>query len=393
MTAGQSRRSPSGFLRYAARNVLPILAALIVQSCGGDGSPSNGPTAPTLAAPADDAAAEPPVTLTVHNASSTGAGARSYEFQVADSETALTGASAALIAAGTVGEGSGGTTSFVVSPALAAGRRYYWRSRASQGGTPGAWSGTFRFRVSVPANPPPIIQTLGPTSNRVEANAELAFNALVQDAETNPASLVYEWTAAAGTFTGSGAAVRWRAPDTPSAAPYDVTLTVIERYTVSDPDGRPETRENRSTASTTIRVNNSPRELTTLAMTFVDDFVHSDRSPEYCVRNFSDSCSGKQEELSDITANRQKYIIYPEQSSYTLHSINFNTPGSVPTAATQSTVRVRCRFANTEKATGKFEIVTGTCRLEAIYENWQWRLCESRFDAPLPAHFKGRFLN
>ena len=38
-----------------------------------------------------------------------------------------------------------------------------------------------------------------------------------------------------------------------------------------------------------------------------------------------------------------------------------------------------CRFASTLKATGASEIAVGTCQLTHVYENWQWRLCDSRF--------------
>jgi hypothetical protein len=234
-----------------------------------------------------------------------------------------------------------------------------------------------------------VIQTLGASSNRAETNAEIAFAPVVQDGETSPSSLVYEWTATGGTFTTSGQTAKWRAPGGQAPATYDLTLTVIERYTITDPDGRPETRENRTSAGMAVHVNNSAEELATLALTFVDDFIHSERSPEYCVRNFSDNCRGKQEELGDIQRNRQNFINHPQQSSYSLLSIDFHQAANSPHGATVATVRVRCRFAATEIATGKFGIAEGTCRLPSVYEDFRWRLCESRFDGLLPPQLKG----
>jgi hypothetical protein len=271
------------------------------------------------------------------------------------------------------------------------GKRYYWRARAVQGGEAGPWSLVFRFRIDVQPNPAPVIQTLGAASNRAEANTDLALNAVVQDGETSPSSLVYEWTATGGDFSGTGPAVRWRAPNV-LASPFDLTLTVIERYTVSDPDGRPENRENRVSATTRVHVNNSSAELSNLALTFIDDFVHSERSPEFCVRNFSDTCPGKRDELGDIEDNRRRYTNDPARSSFSLQSIEFNVPGNPPVGATFATVRVRCSFAATEKATGIFGIAQGTCRLTSVYENFQWRLCESRFDAPTLGPFRSRFV-
>jgi hypothetical protein len=150
-------------------------------------------------------------------------------------------------------------------------------------------------------------------------------------------------------------------------------------------------RENRATATTQVHVNDSPREITALATTFIDDFIHSDRSPEYCVRNFSDNCPGKLAELGDIQANRALFINDPSASSFSIRSISYNTPGDVPALATFATVLAPCRFAATEKATGQFGIAKGTCQLTTIYENWQWRLCDSRFLAPLDA-FSARFI-
>ena len=97
--------------------------------------------------------------------------------------------------------------------------------------------------------------------------------------------------------------------------PYDLTLTVIETYTVAVDGGGVETRENRVSGKTTVHVNDSPTEVSGLAFTFLDDFIHSERSPEFCVRNFSDSCAGKQAELSDVRANRAMFIIDPSRSS------------------------------------------------------------------------------
>ena len=81
----------------------------------------------------------------------------------------------------------------------------------SKAGRAGPWSGTFRFRTEFAGNGPPVIQSIT-ASSRAESSAEIEVSAVVQDLETNPASLVYEWAATGGTVTGSGASVRWRVP-------------------------------------------------------------------------------------------------------------------------------------------------------------------------------------
>ena len=363
-------------------------AALLSSACPAPSAPSNSLPAPTLAAPLDDTIAALPPLLTVNNVVSTAAGARTYDFQVADNQSALSGSGSSLLASATgVAEGQS-QTSYRLDAGLQAVKRYYWRARATQGGAAGAWSSVFRFQTAGVPNNPPVIQSLVQNTDRAEVNGEIQLTAVVQDQETSPASLIYEWTATGGSFIGSGASVAWRAPGAATSATHDLTLTVVERYTAIDVDGRSQTRENRTNGSVKAHLNNSGDELSLLALTFLDDFVHSERSPAFCVRNFSDSCRGKQDELNDITANRAEFVNDPSQSSFSIRSISYNTSGNVATGATFATVLAPCNFAAKRLSNGAFGIARGTCRLTNVYENWQWRLCESNFIDPQGAFSK-----
>jgi len=373
----------SRFRKYAASCAITLLAA----SCGSStpNAPSSGLTAPTLASPQDDAVATGHPSLTVNNATSASGGARTYDFQVAPTEAALTGPADALFAAASaIAEGAGGRTSFEITRDLQAGRRYYWRSRAAQGGAAGPWSGTFRFRTEAVGNTPPVIQAIT-VSNRAESGAGLDVTAVVQDQETSPVNLVYEWVATGGSVTGTGASVRWLVPVVSGPTAYDLTLTVIERYTVAIPGGE-EARENRVSGKATAHVNDSPREITALATTFIDDFLHSERTPEFCVRNFTDTCAGKRDELRDIQDNRARFVNNPAASSMGSGSLAFYDSGNVgrrmqvpASQAVFAEFLAPCRFASTTKATGVSGIAVGTCQLTQVYENWQWRLCDSHF--------------
>jgi hypothetical protein len=367
-----------------------LAVALLLTSCGGSASPPSAPTnqlsAPTLASPQDDAVAAGRPTLTVNNAPPARGGPRTYDFQVASTEPALSGPTDALVAAASgIAEGSGGRTSFEVTRDLQKGSRYYWRSRAVEGGAAGPWSGTFRFRTEFVANGPPVIQSIT-ASSRAESSAEIEVSAVVQDQETNPASLVYEWATTGGTVAGSGPSVRWRVPGVSVPTAYELTLTVIERYTVAVAGAADEARENRVSGKATVHVNDSSREITALATTFIDDFLHSERTPEFCVRNFSDSCAGKQEELRDIRDNRARFTNNPAASSMGTGSISFYDSGDIirrkpapPSQAGFAEFVAPCRFASTLKATGIAGVAVGTCQLTHVYENWRWRLCDSRF--------------
>jgi hypothetical protein len=372
------------------KSISLLAVALSVHACGGrsPGGPSTTLAAPTLVSPQDDAVAAGRPSLTVNNVSSGGSGARTYDFQVALSETALTGPADALFtSASGIAEGAGGRTSFEVNRDLQANRRYFWRARAVRSGTAGPWSNTFRFRSEAGVNAPPAIQAIN-VSARAEAGSEVEVSATVQDQEATAATLLFEWTATGGSFAGTGASVRWTAPAVAIPTAYDLTLTVIERYPVALPGGGDETRENRATARTTVHVNDSTREVTSLATTFIDDFLHSERTPEFCVRNFTDTCPGKRQELSDIRQNRARFVNNPGASSVGPASITFfdtsNTPRiAVPASqAVYAELTASCRFAATDKATGQAGVAVGTCLLTNIYENFQWRLCDSRFLAP-----------
>jgi hypothetical protein len=373
-------------------SMLAVAVALVSACSSGPSSPSSPLGAPTLAAPQDDAVASGRPVLTVNNA--TGTGPRTYDFQVAESESALTGSAQVLFASATgIPEGSGGRTSYQLDRDVQPGRRYFWRARAVQSGSPGAWSSTFRFRTDAKPNAPPVIQSITAAA-RAEPRDEVSVAAVVQDQETDPTNLIYQWSAAGGTFTGTGATVRWIAPSITGPSAFDLTLTVIERYTVAVPGGGEEAHENRVTGSTTVHVNDSSREVTTLATTFIDDFLHSDRSPEFCVRNFSDSCPGKRDELDDIRKDRAQVVNDPSRSSMEPGTIAFYDSESShrSVAVSQSgfaDFRAVCHFASTSKSTGVFGIITGTCQLTNVYENWQWRQCASHFLGPFTTSTAG----
>ncbi len=230
-------------------------------------------------------------------------------------------------------------------------------------------------------NQPPVIHAILKSTDRAEVGGTIELAVDVDDQETSKADLQYEWSATGGAIVGSGSRVQWRAPVSATPPAHDIKLTVLDRYIIHD--GRPiVSGENQATSSTRVHVNNTPAELQSLAFTFIDDFVHSDRSPAYCVRNFSDNCRGKAEEFGDIVNNRLQFIIDTPASTFTLRSISYFTPGNVPDQTTFATVRLNCHFVSTNRFTGITGPADGICRLNNVYENNQWRLCDSLFDPP-----------
>ncbi|MGH9310659.1 MAG: hypothetical protein ACRD1U_14880 [Vicinamibacterales bacterium] len=140
-----------------------LAAAVALGACSEDkASPTApAPAAPAISAPALDApAADTQLdtlrpTLTVRNATSDQAGARTYEFQISDS-TEFTAARtsnvvgyAATVSATAVAEGANGSTSWTPSDDLQPTTVFRWRARAIQGSATGPWSevGTFRSKL------------------------------------------------------------------------------------------------------------------------------------------------------------------------------------------------------------------------------------------------------
>jgi hypothetical protein len=210
----------------------------------------------------------------------------------------------------------------------------------------------------------------------VDEFAELIAD--VQDADTSADDLTYEWSSdkGGGVFVGSGRRVRWQAPRLrPTPDPYVLTLTVTEDYEEGG-----ENKQHKVSAGTTVHYNDSLREVSALATTFLNDFSTYGVSPEACVRNFTDSCPEKFAELSQIRDNRRNYRI--QSGAIALQSITFNRD------LTDATAVLQCRFVSTVVIPqapgvrpGQTETADGTCTITAVYEpaQWKWFLCGSRF--------------
>lgn len=226
-----------------------------------------------------------------------------------------------------------------------------------------------------PPNTAPTIRGITLSSERADVDDEITVSASVTDEETPPEELIYEWAADSGAFIGTGREVRWRAPDRDAKSPsaVDLKLKVIDRYEVTDEDGTRETRENTASASTAVHFNNNRKEVSDLTGEFLANFSDSNVSPEAVVKNFSEKlCArGKADELRDIANNRARYQIL--SSSWTVNDVRFNEAKSF------ADVSARCEWVSTIKATGAKEVAKGTCILTAVYDDWRWWLCESRF--------------
>jgi hypothetical protein len=242
-------------------------------------------------------------------------------------------------------------------------------------------------------NTPPVIEAVVASASRAEVETDVTVTATVRDAETPVAQLKFDWKANAGTFTGEGASVKWRAPKgTATPADYTITLTVTETYGTGNAVGGSQQNIVNAT-SPVVRLHDSPKELGDLGLSFLGDFANSSVSPSACVRDFSDGCKGKADEKSDIEFNREHFVI--TGSSLRLQNARVAATGltaDVSVACSFTSRIIKCEPGDTGCIVGSVGTVAGTCALTGVYERQRWWLCESHFaGAKVPLAFRSFF--
>jgi IPT/TIG domain len=361
------RRTPSLLATIAALTALGLL-----QSCGGDNpagpTPSDPPPSVTAVTPdSGSTLGGTRVTITGTNFSAgvtvTFGGVPSTGIQVVSSTQLTT----------TTAEHAAGAVDVVVALG------------AQRGTLPGAF--TFVAPSKTP-NESPTITSLKAQGSREDEPAqfadlgeEVSVTATVIDAESSPDSLTYAWSADLGTFSGTGPAVKWRAP-TAATTPAKATLTlvVVEKYQTTNDSGLPVTAEHRVTKSVIVNVHDSVKEVGDMATEFLTNFSKSEVSVTTVMKDFTPGCSGAAEERQDVEDNRDEYII----TSYTIGSptVRIDFDGRCPyrsrsgDACSDSRVEWTSRKKN-DDTTG---VATGVDHIAAVYQSGRWWLCSSDFE-------------
>ncbi len=252
------------------------------------------------------------------------------------------------------------------------------------GGRAGSLPGAFTYI----AGQAPAVQSItaqGVRKNEPERFAdideEIAVTANVQDPDTPVANLRFTWTAPAGTFSGTGPSVKWRAP-VASAFPTPGTVTLSVSVTDGD-----------STAAGTVivRVHNSAKEVGDIARQFLVDFSEQTLAPELVVRNFSDSCRGKSDEIFDVRNNQLNFDITQWSVGQPSVSVNFGSfcpfrdrfgDACAQLAVDWTSTCIVERGLNGDKECdlGHRYRSTGIDQVSAIYTGDRWWLCDSDFN-------------
>jgi len=235
-------------------------------------------------------------------------------------------------------------------------------------------TGGFRYDPIAP-NTAPVITSITAQGRRLRQPASFAdygetiqLTLVIQDAETPPAQLTYQWRACDGTFSGAGPQVDWTAPaigSLPSTCTIDVTVT----------DG-----PHVLTRSIVVRLHNSIAEVTALAMEFLEEFANSLIPAETTVRNFSNACPGKASELNEVKKNREDYVHLTHIYGPPKTTVAFGSACKSKTA--DACVITPVEWRSTYKPTGQLEIAAGISTISGIYRDSRWWLCDSLFDGP-----------
>jgi hypothetical protein len=362
-------------------------AAVLLSRCGGSSPTTPTPPPTQLPAPVVDSplngtevATQRP-TLTVINVFSAQTTPKTYDFQLSDVAdfTRFTATRTG------VAEGSSGKTSVTLEQDLSTNTSYYWRARAMQGTSTGAWSVTTSFRVG--QNTPPVIKSITARGTRVNEPASFAdldetinVTAVAEDAQVSADRLIYEWSSASGTFTGTGAAVQWRAPATLST-PAKVTLTLTVRDAPA-PGGAS------ATSTVIVDVHDSVKEIGDMSYQFLVDFSKQ-LAPADVLKNFSPTCPGTSNELADTQRNQRCFKIDSYAVGAPVVKVNFDGTCTFRSRSGDACTAVPVQWRSTVISAaaecgggpvGTKGVSTGTDWVTAVYEGSRWYLCDSDFE-------------
>ena len=358
----------------APRSLTVAMALAIGMACGGGGG-GGGPVTPTPVTPS--------VAAVSPNAGTTLGG----------TTVTITGGNFSAGAGVTIGGAAAtgvvvvsATTITAVTAARSAGTV---EVTVSAGGRSGSLPNGFTYIAPQQVNnDPPVIQSLTARGSRpnqptgfADLGEEITVTARVTDKETEADRLVYEWSGADGTFSGTGPSVRWRAPAS-GATPFAATLkvTVVDRFQTTDGSGLPITFEHRVERPFTVRVHDSVKEVGDMATLFLENFSKSSVPVDEVMKDFLVGCYGYSSERQDVIDNRNEYTITSYEIGPPTVTVNFGGTCAFRSRSGDACSNSPVRWSSIEKDSGDTGTVEGVDQVAAVYRNDRWWLCDSQFD-------------
>jgi hypothetical protein len=259
------------------------------------------------------------------------------------------------------------------------------------GGGNNSGGGSGGGSVTPPANALPVIDSFtvqGTRSSKEPANfADLSeavpVSAAVHDDDTLAAQLEYQWSATAGTFSGTGASVTWTAPASATTTPVDVTITlkVVDHF--GFPGQTPAFTQSVS-GTTTLSLHDTVTEVGTMARQFLLDFSDSNVPVDTVMRNFDMSCQLAQDERDQVVFNRasfhiEKWTIGPATVTVPFGNAICPVPGRFQRGDACSAVP--SHWESTIFSNRHYQIADGIDYVSAYYHSdvKSWKLCDSEF--------------
>jgi hypothetical protein len=241
-----------------------------------------------------------------------------------------------------------------------------------------------------PANALPVIDSFTVQGTRVpkepanfaDLGEAITVSAKVHDDDTPSAQLEFQWSASAGTFSGSGTSVTWTAPST-GATPTDVTITlkVVDHF--GFPGQTPAFTQS-VTGTTLLSLHDSATEVGTMARQFLLDFSDSSVPVDQVMRNFDMTCGPAQDERDQVAYNRtafhiEKYTIGPATATVPFGNSLCPIPGRIQRGDACSAVP--SHWESTILANKHYQIADGVDYVSAYYhaDIKTWKLCDSQF--------------
>jgi hypothetical protein len=248
-----------------------------------------------------------------------------------------------------------------------------------------------------PVNNPPVINSISIQGRRANEPANFAdlsetvsVTADVRDDETPVSQLQFNWSAPVGTFTGSGASVSWQAP-AQATIPMSVAvrLEVVERY---GPVNAPASLEHRVSATQTLSLHDSTKEVGDMARQFLLDFSDSSvRDVPFIMRNWEPGCYGTADETAQVTQNRVQFRIIASSVGQAAVTVNFGGVCPFRTKPGDACAQVPVFWDSIDVLNGDHgPPAKGTDQVAAMYirSRQEWRLCDSAFNGVLPLHMR-----
>lgn len=260
----------------------------------------------------------------------------------------------------------------------------------NSGGQTATLSGLFRYYAPSAANQPPVVTSIrstGSKSNQPSGFAEVEETVTLfpSVANSDGATLRYEWSGP-GTFSaGADGTTTWRMPaaDTTPAA-ITASLTVTKLFL----EAGIEHRQSSAPFSYSMQLHDSRREVLDMGEDFLTRFTRQ-LPPDQTLHNFSPTCDGgrgRHEEESDIQLNRARFVQnfdafrIMRRTPFSVNFRSFCQPGDKPTQLnTDACSSLAVRWEGFDRELNAPYITTGIDYVSAVVENNQWRLCHSAF--------------